>query len=106
MEIWREVGISGKYTLINNELVDALDKAGLWTTAIIYKLKRMEGSVQNINEVPQSIKDVFKTAYELHPKWLIAANARRQKVTALDVRESRCAKFITNANGYFKVRGW
>ncbi len=94
--IFTEVGMSGKYTLINNELVDVLDKIGMWTPEIIAKLKHFEGSVQNIPEIPQNIRLAFKTAYELHPKWLIAANARRQKWVDMGISFNQ---WITSTNG-------
>jgi ribonucleoside-diphosphate reductase alpha chain len=94
--IFTEVGISGKYLLINNELVDALEKEGLWTPQISYKIKQSEGSVQNIDEIPAGIKAVFKTAYELHPKWLISANSRRQKWIDMGISFNQ---WINSTNG-------
>jgi ribonucleoside-diphosphate reductase alpha chain len=94
--IFTEVGISGKYTLINNELVDALDKISLWTPAVISKIKQSEGSIQNISEIPEDIRQIFKTAYELHPKWLISANARRQKWIDMSISFNQ---WINSTNG-------
>jgi ribonucleoside-diphosphate reductase alpha chain len=94
--IFTEVGISGKYVLINNELVDALEKENLWTPEIVLKIKHAEGSVQNIEEIPDNIKEVFKTAYELHPKWLIAANSRRQKWVDMGISFNQ---WINSTNG-------
>jgi ribonucleotide reductase alpha subunit len=77
--IFTEVGMTGKYQLINEKLVIKLEELGLWTEEIIDKITINDGSIQQIKEIPQEVKDVFKTAWEIHPKWLISANARRQK---------------------------
>ena len=77
--IFTEVGMTGKYTMINEELVDALENAGLWNDSVINQIRNANGSVQNIEIIPLEIRNNFKTAWEIHPKWLIGANARRQK---------------------------
>ena len=94
--VFTEVGISGKYLLINNELVDALESIDLWTPEIFEKIKVADGSLQNINEIPDNLKKVFKTAYELHPKWLISANSRRQKWVDMGISFNQ---WITSTNG-------
>ena len=77
--IFTEVGMTGKYTMINEELVDALENAGLWNDSVINQIRNANGSVQKIEIIPLEIRNNFKTAWEIHPKWLIGANARRQK---------------------------
>ena len=42
-------------------------------------LKYFDGSVQEIDRVPQDIKDLYKTAFEVAPEWLIECASRRQK---------------------------
>jgi len=77
--IFTEVGMTGKYTLINDRLLDALEQENLWSPDMMEQIKAAGGSVQAIDGIPQHIKDQYKTAYEVHPKFNIAANARRQK---------------------------
>jgi len=77
--IFTEVGMTGKYTMINDRLLDALEEAGIWSDKIMNKIKDNGGSVQGISEVPTWIQEAYKTAYEVHPRFNIAANARRQK---------------------------
>lgn len=77
--IFTEVGMTGKYQMINENLVSELQELDLWTPEIVEKISVYDGSIQFIPEIPQKIKSKYKTAWEIHPKWLIAANARRQK---------------------------
>jgi len=77
--IFTEVGMTGKYQMINENLVLELQELDLWTEEIVEKITIYDGSIQFIPEIPQDIKNKYKTAWEIHPKWLIAANARRQK---------------------------
>lgn len=77
--IFTEVGMTGKYQMINDILVDELEELGLWTPQIIEKIKIEDGSIQNILEIPEKVRLKYKTAWEIHPKWLINQNSRRQK---------------------------
>jgi ribonucleoside-diphosphate reductase alpha chain len=77
--IFTEVGMTGKYQMINEVLIDELEGMGLWTQDIIEKINMYDGSIQFINEIPETTKAKYKTAWEVHPKWIIAQNARRQK---------------------------
>ena len=63
--------LSGEFIQINKYLVQTLKEKGLWTNAIKEKIKLDEGSVQNIPEIPQKIKDLYKTAWEIPQKTLI-----------------------------------
>ena len=63
--------LSGEFIQINKYLVQALKKEGLWTPEIKSKIKENDGSIQNIEEIPQEIRSLFKTAWELPQKALI-----------------------------------
>lgn len=77
--VFTEVGMTGKYQMVNDVLIDELESLGLWTSDIIEQIKANDGSVQNILQIPQEVRERYKTAWEIHPKWLIAQNSRRQK---------------------------
>ncbi len=77
--LFTEVGMTGKYQMINSRLVDELENLNLWTPEIIEQIKLNEGSVQTITEIPEYIRVRYKTAWEVHPRAIISQNARRQK---------------------------
>lgn len=63
--------LAGEYIVINRHLVNDLIKLGLWTEDMIAKIKYYGGSVQNIKEIPENIKRVYLTAYEMPQKWIV-----------------------------------
>ena len=71
--------LSGEFTVINPYLVDALKKQGLWDEVLVNDLKYFDGSVQQIDRCPDTIKKLYKCAFDIDPAWLIKAAARRQK---------------------------
>jgi ribonucleoside-diphosphate reductase alpha chain len=94
--VFTEVGMTGKYMMINDELVDTLERHGFWTPAIISQIKKANGSIQGILEIPVELRNMFKTAWELHPKFLIAQNARRQKWIDMGISFNQ---WINSTNG-------
>lgn len=71
--------LSGEFTVINPYLVEDLKSIGLWDAEMIRELKLFEGSVQKIERIPQELKDLYATAFEIAPGWLIESASRRQK---------------------------
>ncbi len=71
--------LSGEFTIINPYLVRDLKQLGLWDEVMVNDLKYFDGSVNNISRIPQALKDLYKTAFEIEPRWLIEAGSRRQK---------------------------
>ena len=71
--------LSGEFTVINMHLVDALKEIGMWDEVMVYDLKNLNGSLESIARVPEDIKRLFATSFEVEPKWLIEAASRRQK---------------------------
>ena len=69
--LFKRETLSGEFIQINKYLVRSLKKEDLWTEAIKEKIKLNEGSIQNIPEIPQKIKDLFKTAWEISQKTII-----------------------------------
>ena len=71
--------LSGEFTVVNPYLIEELKKEGLWDEVMLSDLKYFEGSLKQINRVPDHIKKKFKTAFEVEPRFIVEAASRRQK---------------------------
>ena len=71
--------LSGEFTIINHYLVRDLKLLGLWDDVMVMDLKHFDGSLRPIDRVPQEIKSLYATAFEVEPTWLVEAASRRQK---------------------------
>ncbi|WP_439113655.1 ribonucleoside-diphosphate reductase subunit alpha [Hydrogenophaga sp.] len=71
--------LSGEFTVINSYLVKDLKRLGLWDDVMVMDLKHFDGSLRPIDRVPQEVKALYATAFEVEPLWLVEAAARRQK---------------------------
>jgi len=71
--------LSGEFTVVNEYLVADLKKAGLWDQVMIADLKYFDGNLARIDRVPAALRRLYATAFEVEPKWLVEAGARRQK---------------------------
>ncbi|MGJ7582501.1 ribonucleoside-diphosphate reductase subunit alpha [Variovorax sp. RHLX14] len=71
--------LSGEFTVINHYLVRDLKRLGLWDDVMVMDLKHFDGSLRPIDRVPQDIKALYGTAFEVETRWLVEAAARRQK---------------------------
>lgn len=71
--------LSGEFTVVNPYLVRDLKNLGLWDQVMVHDLKYFNGSVAQIDRIPQDLKALYATAFEIEPKWLIEAASRRQK---------------------------
>ncbi|MVW74941.1 ribonucleoside-diphosphate reductase subunit alpha [Pseudomonas xionganensis] len=71
--------LSGEFTVINPYLVRDLKARGLWDSVMVNDLKYYDGSVQQIERIPQDLKDLYATAFEVETKWIVDAASRRQK---------------------------
>lgn len=71
--------LSGEFTIPNAYLIDALKKEGLWNSDMLEDLKYYDGSLLEIERIPETIKKAFLTAFEIDPEWLIECGSRRQK---------------------------
>ena len=69
----------GEYVVLNKYLVEDLKKLGLWTPAMLNRIKYADGSVQSITEIPFALREKYKEVFEIDAKWLIEAAARRGK---------------------------
>jgi len=71
--------LSGEFTEINAFLVRDLKLRELWDEVMIADLKYFDGSLSKIDRVPQDLRDLYATAFEIEPSWLVEAASRRQK---------------------------
>jgi len=71
--------LSGEFTVVNPYLVDDLKRHGLWDDVMVNDLKYYDGSVQSIDRVPEELKAIYSTAFEVDSRWLVEAGSRRQK---------------------------
>lgn len=71
--------LSGEFTEINEYLVRDLKARDLWDEVMIADLKYFDGSLAKIDRIPQELRDLYATAFEVAPSWLVEAASRRQK---------------------------
>ena len=71
--------LSGEFTMANSYLVKDLRSNGLWDEVMVNDLKYFNGSIQDIDRIPQTLKDLYLTAFEIDQVFLVEAAARRQK---------------------------
>jgi ribonucleoside-diphosphate reductase alpha chain len=71
--------LSGEFTIPNTYLVEELKKLQLWDDNMLDDLKYFDGSISEIDSIPESTKRLFLTAFEIDPEWLIECGSRRQK---------------------------
>jgi ribonucleoside-diphosphate reductase alpha chain len=71
--------LSGEFTVTNEYLVADLKQAGLWDEVMIADLKYFDGNLARIDRAPAALRRLYATAFEIEPKWLVEAGARRQK---------------------------
>lgn len=71
--------LSGEFTIANAQLVRDLKARGLWDEVMVSDLKYFDGSLARIDRVPADLRSLYATAFEIEPRWLVEAAARRQK---------------------------
>ena len=71
--------LSGEFTIVNEYLVRDLKRLGLWDDVMVMDLKHFDGSLRRIDRVPEDLKALYATAFEVETQWLVEAAARRQK---------------------------
>lgn len=71
--------MSGEFTVINPYLIKDLKLLGLWDAVMLNDLKYYDGSLQKIERIPDNLKQLYATAFEIPTHWLVEAGSRRQK---------------------------
>ena len=88
--------LSGEFTIVNPHLVRKLKELDLWDDVMINDLKYFEGSLTEISRIPNDIKKLFSTAFEVEPRYIVESASRRQKW--IDQAQS-LNLYIGNADG-------
>jgi ribonucleoside-diphosphate reductase alpha chain len=88
--------LSGEFTVVNPYLVHDLKDRDLWDNVMVNDLKYYEGSAQKIDRIPDDLKALYATAFEVEPRWIVDAASRRQKW--IDQAQS-LNLYISGANG-------
>ena len=71
--------LSGEFTVANEYMVEDLKRLNVWDEVMIADLKYFDGSLAKIDRVPTDVRELYATAFEIDPKWLVECAARRQK---------------------------
>ncbi|MCB0319607.1 MAG: ribonucleoside-diphosphate reductase subunit alpha [Bdellovibrionales bacterium] len=71
--------LSGEFTVSNTYLVNQLKELGMWDVDMIDDLKYFDGSILEIERIPDDVKLIYLTAFEIEPEWIIECASRRQK---------------------------
>ena len=87
--------LSGEFIVVNKHLLRDLVKEGLWNSDMRQKIMASNGSIQNINEIPQRLKDLYKTAWEISQRAIIDQAADRG---AFICQSQSLNIFMENAN--------
>ena len=77
--LYAKSNLSGEFTTINTFLIEELKKLNLWDQEMVSDLKYFDGSILEIDRIPAALKEIYRTAFEISPKWLIECASRRQK---------------------------
>lgn len=77
--LYAKSNLSGEFIVHNTHLVEELKKRDLWDHEMVDDLKYFDGSILEIERIPDDVKRVFLTAFEIEPEWLIECASRRQK---------------------------
>jgi len=88
--------LSGEFTVVNPFMVQDLKRLDLWDKVMVNDLKYYDGSLKNIERVPEELKHLYATAFEVEPRWLVESASRRQKW--IDQAQS-LNLYIAGANG-------
>jgi ribonucleoside-diphosphate reductase alpha chain len=71
--------LSGEFTVVNDYLVRDLKERGLWDEVMVADLKFFDGSLARIDRIPADLREIYATAFEVDPNWLVECASRRQK---------------------------
>ncbi|HEX7327117.1 MAG TPA: ribonucleoside-diphosphate reductase subunit alpha [Casimicrobiaceae bacterium] len=77
--IYVKSNLSGEFTVVNEQLVADLKELNLWDEVMVADLKHFDGSLARIDRVPAALRELYATAFEIEPRWIVEAGARRQK---------------------------
>ena len=98
---------SGQFRIVNKYLIEKLIKLGLWNEQVMNEFVYDNGSIQNIDEIPSNIKNIFKTALEMNTKPIIDQSISRSYF----IDQSQSLNIFSNSPDYKKlmhihIYGW
>ena len=99
--------LSGNFTILNEEMVRHFIELGLWSTSMKHRIQENQGSVQNIKEIPQNVKELYLTANEIDQKEILNMSADRGLFVDQTQSLNLYGKNMTN-NEYIMniIHGW
>jgi len=71
--------LSGEFTVVNDYLVRDLKERKLWDEVMVADLKYFDGSLARIDRIPEDLRQLYATAFEVDPNWVVECAARRSK---------------------------
>jgi ribonucleoside-diphosphate reductase alpha chain len=74
-----KTNLSGDFTTINDYLIEALKARGMWDDEMVNDLKYFDGDLGEIERIPDDVKEIFRTAFQIDGHWLVECASRRQK---------------------------
>ncbi|MBV8660990.1 MAG: ribonucleoside-diphosphate reductase subunit alpha [Candidatus Dependentiae bacterium] len=77
--LYAKANSSGEFTVLNSYLIDDLKKLNLWNAHMRDRIKYYDGSIEQIEEIPADIRNLYKTAFEIDPLWMVKMTAARGK---------------------------
>ncbi|MFN8769446.1 MAG: ribonucleoside-diphosphate reductase subunit alpha [Neisseriaceae bacterium] len=77
--IFVKSNLSGEFTVINEFLINDLKARSLWDDVMLADIKYFDGGLAAIDRIPNDLKSLYATAFEIEPQWLVEAASRRQK---------------------------
>ena len=77
--IYVKSNFSGEFTVVNRYLIDDLKARDLWNKDLLDKMKFYDGNIQQIEEIPDELKNKYKETFQIAPHWIIEHAARRGK---------------------------
>ncbi len=77
--LYAKANSRGEFAVLNQYLVEDLKKLNLWNESIRDRIKYYDGSVSQIEEIPADIRNLYKTAFEIDPLWMVRMTAARGK---------------------------
>lgn len=77
--LFAKSNLSGEFTWVNTYLVQDLKALGLWDEEMLDDLKYFDGEIEELDRIPEELKQKYLTAFNIEPYWLIECASRRQK---------------------------
>ena len=77
--MYMKENLSGNFMVMNRFLIDDLESLNLWNESMIKLLKLHNGSLKNITEIPENLKQKYKETFEIDMQWVLKSASKRMK---------------------------